>query len=116
MAEPRFLDDQAYGCLRVGDLDGFHRHIAPRQQVDLSNADLRGVDFRKIDLSRVILTGAYLRDADLRGLDLRHLDLEGCSLLRAKVSGTYFPPNLTAEEILMSLQCGTRLRTLGGTP
>ena len=112
MQKPSFIDDPAYKCLRVSDFEGFHKQVANRDHVDFSHANLRGVDFRQSDLSKVILTGAYLRDADLRGLDLREMDLEGCSLIHAKVSGTYFPPNLSPEEIRMSLEYGTRLRMM----
>ena len=38
------------------------------------------------------------------------MDLEGCSIFHAKVSGTYFPENLSAAELRMSLEMGTRLR------
>ena len=31
-------------------------------------------------------------------------------LAHAQISGTYFPPELTADEILMSVNFGTRLR------
>jgi uncharacterized protein YjbI with pentapeptide repeats len=108
---PRLLDDEAFHCLRSEDLDGFHEHIAGRQEVDFSNCELKGTDFRGADLSKVILRGSHLRDADLRGADLRHMDLEGCSLNHAKISGTYFPVNLSAAEIRMSVEFGTRLRT-----
>ncbi len=108
---PRLLDDEAFRCLRSGDLDGFGEHIADRQEVDFSNCELKGTDFRRADLSKVILRGSHLREADLRGVDLRHMDLEGCSLIHAKISGTYFPANLSAAEIRMSVECGTRLRT-----
>jgi uncharacterized protein YjbI with pentapeptide repeats len=111
MAVPKFLHDEAFKCLRSGDLDGYHAKIATMKDVDFSDCDLRGTDLRQADLSKVKLTGAYLRDADLRGLDLRHLDLEGCSLFHAKVSGTYFPGNLSAIEIRMSVELGTRMRT-----
>jgi uncharacterized protein YjbI with pentapeptide repeats len=56
-----------------------------------------------------------LRDADFRGCDLRHVDLEGASMHNAKISGTYFPDNLTPEEIQLSVQHGTRIR-LGKVP
>jgi uncharacterized protein YjbI with pentapeptide repeats len=46
----------------------------------------------------------------LRGLDLRACSLEGASLAHAQISGTYFPPELSADEILMSVNFGTRLR------
>jgi len=110
MAIPRFIEDPAYRCLRVGDFDGFRREVEGREEVDFSGTELRGVDLRGANLSRVILRGAYLRDADLRGVDLRHLDLEGCSLLGARISGAYFPTSLSAHEIANSLQFGTRLR------
>ena len=113
MPKPRFPDDEAFHCLRSGDLEGYHAQIADRQQVDFSNSDLRATDLRNADLSKVILRGAYLRDADLRGLDLSHMDLKGCSLLHAKVGGVLFPANLPPEEIRLSLQFGTRLRPTG---
>ena len=111
MSQPRFLDDPAFRCLRVGDFEGYNRHVADRREVDMSNTDLRGVDLREIDLAKIVIRGAYMRDADLRGLDLRHLDMEGCSLYHAKVSGAYFPENLAAEEIVTSVHYGTRMRT-----
>ena len=111
MPRPRFPKEQvAFACLRAGDLDGFHNAIQGQRSIDLTDADLRGVDLRKANLQNVVLRGAYLRDADLRGLDLRHLDLEGCSILHAKISGTFFPPSVTAEEIRLSHEQGTRLR------
>jgi uncharacterized protein YjbI with pentapeptide repeats len=110
MSNPRFIEDAAYRCLRMGDFEGFAREAGGRPEVDFSNADLRGVDLRGADLSRVVLRGAYLRDADVRGVDLRHMDLEGCSLLGARVSGAYFPSSLSAQEIANSVQLGTRLR------
>jgi uncharacterized protein YjbI with pentapeptide repeats len=113
MAQPRFLDDQAFRCLRMGDAEGFSRQVAGRTEIDFSDTDLRGVDLRGVDLSKLVIRGAYLRDADVRGLDLRHMDLEGCSLYHAKISGTYFPPNLTPQEITASVQLGTRMRTKG---
>lgn len=111
MPQPRFLDDPAFRSLRVGDTEAFNHYLSDRREIDLSDTDLRGVDLRGIDLSRVIIRGSYLRDADLRGLDLRKVDLEGCSLYHAKVSGTYFPANLAPEEIVASLQYGTRMRS-----
>lgn len=107
---PRFLNDEAFKCLRVGDVDGYHRTAAARDVVDLSGSDLRATDFRRIDLSKLVLKNAYLRDVDFRGCDLRHLDLEGASLHNAKVAGAYFPESITSGEIQLSLIHGTRLR------
>jgi len=111
MPEPFFPDDPAFRCLRAGDLEGYHREIEGRKVVDFSATYLRAVDFRGADLSKVVLRDAYLREADFRGCDLRHLDLEGASLYGARISGTYFPEHLAAEEIRLSIQHGTRLRT-----
>jgi uncharacterized protein YjbI with pentapeptide repeats len=110
MKSPQLIDDPAYHCLREDNPDGYHEHINSRDTVDFSNTDLRGVDLRKADLKKVVLRGAYLRDADLRGQDLRLIDLEGCSLLHAKISGTYFPESISPQEIANSVQYGTRVR------
>ena len=108
---PKFLDDDAFKLLRSGDLEGFHSAIAQREIVDFSHTDFRGIDLRGADLRKVILRGCYLRDTDLRGQNLRHHDLDGCSFFHAKISGVWFPENLSAEEIRLTLEYGTRLRT-----
>ncbi len=111
MGQLRFPDDEAFKSLRVGDIDLFHQIIAGLETVDLTNCNLKGTDFRGVDLSKATLTGAYLRDADLRGQDLSHMNLQGCSIEEAKIGGVFFPDNISVEEILMSLEHGTRLRT-----
>lgn len=111
MPDPFFPDDPAFQCLRAGDLEGYHRAIEGRKVVDFSGTYLRAVDFRGADLSKVVLRNAYLRESDLRGCDLRHLDLEGASLDGARISGAYFPANLAANEIRLSVRHGTRMRT-----
>ncbi len=105
-----FLSDTAYRALRIGDVKGFNAVAKKVDKIDFSDADLRGVDFKEADLTKVSLTGAYLRDADLRGQDLRSKDLSGTSLHNARISGVWFPENLTPAEIRMSLHEGTRLR------
>ena len=107
---PSFPQDRAFKALRAGDIHAFHEAVVDREEVDFSGTDLRGTDFRRADLSKLILRDAYLRDADFRGCDLRHLDLAGASLQNAKISGTYFPENIAASEIRMSLRHGTRIR------
>lgn len=111
MAKPRFISDDAFRSLRAGDTEAFHRLIADRKAVDFSDSDLRGTDFRNANLAKIVLRGCYLKDADMRGLDLREHDLEGCSLHNAKIGGTYFPKNVSAGEIQMSVSLGTRIRT-----
>jgi uncharacterized protein YjbI with pentapeptide repeats len=51
-----------------------------------------------------------LRLADLRGLNMSACCLEGASIHGAKISGVYFPPDLSPEEIRLSLEFGTRMR------
>jgi uncharacterized protein YjbI with pentapeptide repeats len=113
MPRPEFLEDEAFRSLRAGDLTTYHQQIEERDVVDFGDADLRAVDLRKADISKVILRGAYLRDADLRGVDLRGKDLEGCTLLRARVSGTFFPTELSAQELRNSVDLGTRIQMTG---
>jgi hypothetical protein len=36
--------------------------------------------------------------------------MEGASMINANVSGAYFPKDLSAEEIRLSLEHGTRMR------
>jgi uncharacterized protein YjbI with pentapeptide repeats len=110
MTSPRFLDDEAFKCLRAGDLDGYRRAVEGRKIVNFCGADLRATDFRKIDMSKVVLRDAYLRDTDFRGCDLRQTDMEGASLHNAHIAGTYFPENISPNEIQLSIQYGTRLR------
>ena len=111
MSLPNFPEDPAFKMLRSGDFDAFTQAVAERDKVDFSGTDLRGVDFRKVDLSKFVLRDAFLRNVDFRGCDLRHLDLSGASLHGAKIGGAYFPDNVSASDIRMSLRHGTRIRT-----
>lgn len=107
----RHPEDPAYTHLMDGNLRAFNRLLERREIIDLSCANLAGADLRSIaDIKRVILRGARLRNADLRGLDLGQHDLEGATINSAKVSGTGFPPTISANEIRLALEFGTRLR------
>ena len=108
---PEILEDEAFLALRRCEIARFNELAAEREEMDFSFTDLRGTDFRGADLSKVKLKGAYLRSADLRGQDLRHMDLQGCSIIGAKISGTFFPENISAEEIRLSIEQGIRIRT-----
>ncbi|MCC7474976.1 MAG: pentapeptide repeat-containing protein [Pirellulales bacterium] len=111
MPKPILLDDPAFRELREYDIKHFVEHTQGRETIDFSGTDLRAVDLSQVDVSKLVLRDAYLRDADLRGLDLRNLDLEGCSLHNAKISGVYFPKNVSPQEIQNSVVYGTRIRT-----
>jgi uncharacterized protein YjbI with pentapeptide repeats len=99
-----------YQMLRVDDTEGFNAARARGGSCDLRGVDLRGLDLRDLDADGLDFTGSYFRDADLRGVDLSGAVLEGCSFFGAKISGTYFPASLTAEEIRLSVEHGTRVR------
>lgn len=78
--------------------------------VDLSGLRLRSIDLRKITYKTLNLQGTYLRASDLRGLDLSKANLKHASIKDAKIAGVLFPPNVEAEEIMLSIIHGTRLR------
>ena len=50
------------------------------------------------------------RQTDLRSVDFRNTRMEGASINAAKISGAYFPADLTASEIELSLLHGSRMR------
>jgi uncharacterized protein YjbI with pentapeptide repeats len=107
---PRFTKDAMYQLLRVDDTDGFNARKDRGESCDLRGVDLRGLDLRGLDAEGLDFSGSYFRDTDLRGVDLSGANLEGCSFYGAKVSGTYFPAALSAEEIRLSVDHGTRVR------
>ncbi|WP_417707039.1 pentapeptide repeat-containing protein [Pseudomonas sp.] len=110
MSQPRQLDHPLYHLLHNDDVKGFNAQKPKGVEVDLSGGDFRGLDLRNMDTDAVNFTDAYFRGADLRGLDFRSARIEGASLAHAQISGAYFPVELTADEILMSVNFGTRLR------
>jgi len=111
MAEPTISDDPLYRLLREGKVAEFNQRIAAGEK-----ANLVACDFRHINLSGLITGGldfsnSYFRQADLRGVDFSSCDsLEGASIHGAKISGAFFPKEISAEELLLSLEHGTRIR------
>lgn len=110
MQNPEIKKDPMYMLLKEGRVEEFNRRRAAGESCDLRGADLRGTDLRGLDARDLDLSNSYLRHADLRGLNLSHSNLEGASINSAKISGTYFPAALSADEITLSLVHGTRLR------
>lgn len=105
MSQPRQLDNPLYRLLHDEKVNDFNRQ-KPKDGV----VDLRGLDLRQLDATRIDFADAYFRGADLRGIDLREANLEGASIAHAQISGAYFPTQLCADEILLSMQFGTRMR------
>ena len=99
---PEIKDDPMYRLLREGAVDEFNTRRA--------GCDFRHLDLRKLDAKGLDLRDCYFRQTDLRGVDLSEARLEGASINAAKISGAYFPPDLSAEELTLSLVHGIRMR------
>lgn len=110
MSAPRIPQEPLYQLLRTEQVQEFNSKVDRKAPPDLTGCDFRGLDLRGLDATGLDLTDAYFRGTDLRGIDFRQARLEGASIVTAKISGCYFPVELTAEEIGMSLQHGTRMR------
>jgi uncharacterized protein YjbI with pentapeptide repeats len=110
MEKPVIKQDPLYQLLRNEDIKGFNEQRDTLDNSELKSGDYRGRDLRNMDARGLDFSNSYFRNADLSGIDFRETNLEGASLLDAKLSGTYFPSELSAEEIRLSLDTGTRLR------
>jgi uncharacterized protein YjbI with pentapeptide repeats len=107
---PKISQDPMYQLIRDENVEQFNKEKSEGKVCDLTECDFKGFDLRNLDVSGLDFTDAYFRGADLRSLDFRGCKLAGASLADAKISGCFFPSDLTADEILMSVQYGTRLR------
>jgi uncharacterized protein YjbI with pentapeptide repeats len=110
---PKIKTEPLYRLLREGKVEVFNQEIAQGKSCDLTNCDFRGLDLRAIDADGLDFSGSYFRQADLRGVDLSKAKLQGTSIHSARIAGAYFPPELSAEEIQLSLIHGTRMRYRG---
>ena len=110
---PIIKTDPLYRLLREGKVDVFNQEKARGKSCDLTNCDLRGLDLRGLDADGLDFSGSYFRQADLRGVDLSKTRMQGASIHSARIAGAYFPPEISAEEIQLSLIHGTRMRYRG---
>jgi uncharacterized protein YjbI with pentapeptide repeats len=110
MSKPTISDDPLYQLLRNEDIKAFNEQRDSLDTSRLKSGDYRGRDLRNMNAVGLDFSDSYFRNTDLRGIDFRETNLQGASLIDAKVSGTYFPECLSAEEIRLSLDTGTRLR------
>ena len=85
MSHPKQIDSPLYMLLRKDDVEGFNQEKPRTGTIDMAGGDFRG-------------------------LDLRNTPMEGASIAHAQISGVFFPAELSADEILMSVNFGTRLR------
>jgi len=106
----KIRDDPMYELLQQENIMEFNSRRALGESCDLRGAHLRGLDLRGLDATELDLRDAYLRGADVRGVDFRSTQLEGASLADCNISGAYFPAEISAQEIMLSVNRGTRLR------
>ncbi|MAA66375.1 MAG: hypothetical protein CL581_16585 [Alteromonadaceae bacterium] len=107
----RIIDDPLYQTLRNENIDAFNEAKAKISACpSFSHGDFRGLDLRGINVEGMDLSHAYFRGADIRGVDFSKTNMEGASIAGAKISGCLFPTELHADEIVMSLNHGTRMR------
>ena len=108
--KPQIKDDALFQLLKAGKIKDFNKRKAAGETCDLRNSDFRGFNLRDLDTGGLDFSNSYFHQTDLRGLDLRNVNLEGASINGARIAGAYFPAELTADEILLSLIHGTRMR------
>ena len=110
MSIPEMKDDHLYRLLREGKIDDFNHACDSGETPDLANSDMRGLSLGGLNAGGLDLRGCYFRQADLRGIDFSNCNLDGASIHAAKISGCLFPKEISADEIMLSLVHGTRMR------
>ncbi len=110
MAKPSISDDPLFTLLRTSQIEQFNTQRTAGKTCTLNGLDLSRTDLRGLIADGLDFSDCYFRMADLRGVDFRKAKLEGASFADANISGAYFPKELTAEEITLSLKHGTRVR------
>ena len=110
MAIPQIHSDPIYQLLYNEKIEEFNRRHAEAKTAMLRGGVYRNLDLRNMNADDLDFSDAYFRGADLRGIDFRNTNLEGASMIEAKISGCYFPKEISAEEIRLSVMTGTRLR------
>jgi uncharacterized protein YjbI with pentapeptide repeats len=108
--DPELAKQPLYQLLQSENIKEFNARRAQGENVNLNGALLRGLDLRKMNAVGLDMRNSYLRGADLRGVDFRTTQLEGASLAETKISGCFFPNEISAEELRLSVEKGTRLR------
>ena len=103
--KPVISKDNMYMLLRESKIKEFNELRARGQNCDLSGKDLRGMDVAGVDFSN-----SYFKQTDLRGLNMTTCNLEGASIQVSRISGVYFPNELSVDEIQLSNMHGTRMR------
>jgi len=96
--------------LREGKIEEVNAALASGKVPSFSDTDFRSMDLTGLNTKNMDFSNSRFRLANLSGLDLSSCNLKGISLRDAKVSGVIFPEHIPANEIIMSIKYGTRLR------
>ncbi len=106
-------DNKLYSMLRERRIQEFNS-LRDRGEIgdDLSGLAFRGFDLRGLNADGLDMSNCKFKQADLRGINFSNTNLSGSSLYGAKISGCLFPKEISAQEILMSVTHGTRLRLI----
>ena len=111
MAAPVISSDPLYLLLRENKVAEFNQRVAAGEEVNLVGCDFRHVNLTGLNTEGLDLSGCYFRQSDIRGVDFTKCKtMIGASIHAAKISGVFFPDDIRADEILLSLEHGTRLR------
>jgi hypothetical protein len=108
-APRRETRNDRYQLILEEEIEEFNRRCKGKG-CELEGLDFRSQDLRQVNAEGIAFSGCYFRQADLRGWDMSTYCLEGASIHGTKISGVYFPPDLSPEEIRLSLEFGTRMR------
>jgi|JYMV01.1.fsa_nt_gi uncharacterized protein YjbI with pentapeptide repeats len=101
-----------YHAIIDEEVDEFNKICLSEDYFDLSSHSFLSVDFRKLDLSKASFNfdNCYFKSSDLRGQTLVKSTFSGASMHLARVSGVLFPETVSAQEIELSINKGTRIR------
>jgi uncharacterized protein YjbI with pentapeptide repeats len=111
MVAPIISNDPLYRLLREGKVAEFNQRVAAGEQADLKGCDFRHINLQGLNTDGLDFSNSYFRQADLRGVDFSNCKtMNGASIHAAKISGAFFPVQLRADELLLSLEHGIRLR------
>jgi len=102
--------DPINDLLRDGKIDEVNSKIGNGAEPSFSSTDFRALNLSGLNTQNIDFSNSCFRLTDLRGLDLSGCNLKGASFRGANISGTLFPANISAQEIMMSVEYGTRLR------
>lgn len=116
MAEerPKRDEDPMFVLIRDEKVNEFNKKKAEGVEIDFTGRSFRGLDMRAVDVEGIDFSNSYFRNSDLRGVNFSTCKMEGASIRDAKVSGAFFPKELSVDEIALSLEKGTRMRGSSG--